>query len=148
MAVSNCISPRRLRGQKGWPRTPQLALFDSHLALCCGSEFLLGSFTGAPVGFKVSLPPGTLSRAAKPWPSDGLPVHHLTDSICCAEAPDLELCRHCSELCQDHTISSSLGHGLAAVDVRWTDGCSPVPFWGALSCRAWAPLLVPLPLRW
>lgn len=49
-------------------------------------SYLLSFLAGALVGFKVSLPPWTLSRTVGPLPSDGLPVHHWTGSACCAES--------------------------------------------------------------
>lgn len=89
---------------------------DSQLALGQGSEVPLGFLAGAPVGFKVSLRPWTLSRAFGPLPSDGLPVHHQTGSAQYAETPDLELCPFCSALWRNHPSSSSLDHDQA--DVR------------------------------
>lgn len=94
-------------------------------------SYLLSFLAGAAVGFKVSLTLWTLSRAVGPLPSDGLPAHHQTGRACCAESPDLELCRCCSDLCQDHPFSSSLDCDLAAMRSGRAGSCSTAPLPGS-----------------
>lgn len=94
-------------------------------------SYLLSFLAGAAVGFKVSLTLWTLSRAVGPLPSDGLPVHHRAGRACCAESPDLELCRCCSDLCQDHPFSSGLDCDLAAMRSGRAGSCSTAPLPGS-----------------
>lgn len=103
--------------------------------------------SGAPVKFKVSLHPWTLSRAARPLPSDGMPAPHRTGSSCSAETPDLELCRYCSELCRTTPP-------LPALTMTWqprtsggADRCSTVALLGNPELQSMEPGFSPLICR-
>lgn len=168
---STCVRP----GEKGWPQIPQLrrtralghvvscpagpelgrragclrllAPFDSQLVLGQGSELPLGFLTGHQWGSRSlcipGLYPGPLACCPQMTPSPP-----STGSARYAETPHRELCRCCSDLCQDHPSSSCLDHDLAAVKAGGADGCSPAILLGNPELQRMGLSSSPLSLGW